>query len=418
MPLTALSPDGRWNHASGRVLSCVLVVGGLATLSGCQKDTSKAAAPIVPEVIVAQVSCQQLGQAEEFTGRVEAVNTVEVRPRVSGYLQRVNFREGDMVHRGDLLFELDPRPFQAEVDRLSGDLEVAQAEVARTDADQHRAERLRDNEGMSREEYDRRVAAHTEAGAKVSTAEAALRAANLRLSFTRITAAIDGRIGRAQVTEGNLVQEGPAQIIPLTTLLSVNPVYVYFDVDEASYLTIKQLPGAGVQSALLGLADETGFPHKGQLSFVDNQVNRNTGTIRLRATFANSNLRMTPGLFARIRLEENKTYRGCLARDEAVVTDLDQKYVYVLSRGNSLVYRPVTLGPLQNGLRVIRSGLMDSDVIVISGLQRVRPGINVIPKRVPMEPASPTKSSRLAVPKPLRSMNQASGSNGAGIEHL
>jgi membrane fusion protein, multidrug efflux system len=209
-----------------------LLFAGVIALSGCGKSAQKPPAPGFPEVQVSQVSCQQLEDADEFTGRVEAVNTVEVRPRVSGYLQKVNFREGDLVRRGDLLFELDPRPFEAEVDRLKGDLEESQADLARAESDLQRAEHLRDNDGMSREEYDRRVAAQRAATAKVASAEGALRAADLRLSFTRITAPVDGRVGRAEVTEGNLVQEGPAQAVPLTTLVSVDPMYVYFDVDE------------------------------------------------------------------------------------------------------------------------------------------------------------------------------------------
>jgi RND family efflux transporter MFP subunit len=198
-------------------------------------------------------------------------------------------------------------------------------------------------------------------------------------------------VGRAEITEGNLVEGGAAQIRPLTTLVSLDPIYVYFDVDEQTYLkyarvtkvhaaTSHELRG----SALLGLADEDGFPHVGQISFVDNQVSTSTGTIRLRATFGNKNLALTPGLFARIRLQGGGAQSGCLARDEAVVTDLNQKYVFVLGENNTLEYRPVKLGPMTDGLRVVRDGLQQGDVIVVTGLQRVRPGAAVTPKKVSM----------------------------------
>ena len=396
MHLTDVFIGRRWPYLAAHGSLGLLLSLGVTALSGCGKSPQKSTTPNSPEVQVSQVSCQQLEAADEFTGRVEAVNTVEVRPRVSGYLQKVNFREGDLVRRGDLLFELDPRPFQAEVDRLKGDLEESQADLARADNDLTRAEHLRDNDGMSREEYDRRVAAQRSAKAKIDSAKGALLAADLRLSFTRITAPIDGRVGRAQVTEGNLVQEGPAQAIPLTTLVSVNPMYVYFDVDEDRYLRM-HLPmnsHSGASAVLLGLADETGFPHRGQLSFVDNQVSHDTGTIRLRATFANPHFELTPGLFARIRLQENGTYTGCLVRDEAVVTDLNQKYVYVVGNGGALEYRSVILGPLHDNLRIVSSGLKDGDVIVVAGLQRIRPGINVIPKRIAMQTS--TQSSQEA----------------------
>ncbi|HXM92935.1 MAG TPA: efflux RND transporter periplasmic adaptor subunit [Candidatus Dormibacteraeota bacterium] len=376
------------------VVPRLMVAIGLAALAGLIAGCSSSAQPKAPaaaEVSVAEVICKQLGDSDEFTGRLEAVNTVEVRPRVSGYLQSVHFKEGAVVRHGDLLFQIDSRPFQAEVDRLRGDLSQAKAQRSRAQSDFERAERLHNNDGMSAEEYDRRAAVRNEAEARISSTEAALRGAELNLEFTRVAAPITGRVGRAEITEGNLVESGAAQVKPLTTLVSLDPIYVYFDVDEQTYLKYARLTHShGTSShdlrsaALLGLADEDGFPHIGQVSFVDNQVSSSTGTIRLRATFANKNLALTPGLFARIRLQGGGVHGGCLAKDEAVVTDLNQKYVFVLGKDNTLAYRPVKLGPMAEGLRVVRDGLHEGDVIVVSGLQRVRPGAAVTPTRVSM----------------------------------
>ena len=366
----------------------------LATFAGLNAGCSSSAqpkAPAPPEVSVAEVICKQIGDTDEFTGRLEAVHTVEVRPRVSGYLQSVHFKEGEIVRQGDLLFQIDPRPFQAEVDRLKGELSQAKAQLSRAQSDFQRAERLHNNDGMSAEEYDRRAAVRSEAEARIATTEGALRGAALNLEFTRVTAPITGRVGRAEITEGNLVEGGAGQIKPLTTLVSLDPIYVYFDVDEQTFLKYARLTQThGTTShdlrgaALLGLADEDGFPHSGLLSFVDNQVSTSTGTIRLRATFANKNLALTPGLFARIRLQGGNTQSGCLARDEAIITDLNKKYVFVLGKNNTVEYRPVKLGPMTDGLRVLRDGLHEGDVVVVSGLQRVRPGAAVTPKKVSM----------------------------------
>jgi membrane fusion protein, multidrug efflux system len=360
--------------------------------AGCSSSAQpKATAPALPEVSVAEVICKQIGDSDEFTGRLEAVHTVEVRPRVSGYLQSVHFKEGEIVREGDLLFQIDPRPFQAEVDRLKGELSQAKAQLSRAQSDFQRAERLHNNDGMSAEEYDRRAAVRSEAEARITSTAGALRGAELNLEFTRVTAPITGRVGRAEITEGNLVEGGAGQIKPLTTLVSLDPIYVYFDVDEQTYLKYARLTEShGTTShdlrgtALLGLADEDGFPHSGQLSFVDNQVSSSTGTIRLRATFANKNLALAPGLFARIRLQGGNSQRGCLARDEAVITDLNQKFVFVLGKNNTIEYRPVKLGPMTDGLRVLRDGLREGDIVVVSGLQRVRPGATVAPKTVSM----------------------------------
>jgi multidrug efflux system membrane fusion protein len=392
-----LETTNSWKRKSrnrSTVTSRLMLAIGLATLAGLNAGCSSSAqpkAPAPPEVSVAEVICKQLGDSDEFTGRLEAVNAVEVRPRVSGYLQSVHFKEGAIVHQGDLLFQIDPRPFQAEVDRLKGDLSQAKAQLSRAQSDFQRAERLHNNDGMSAEEYDRRAAVRSEAEARIASTEAALRGAELNLGFTRVIAPITGRVGRAGITEGNLVEGGAAQVKPLTTLVSLDPIYVYFDVDEQTYLKYARVTQShGTSShdlrsaAQLGLADEDGFPHVGQVSFVDNQVSSSTGTIRLRATFPNKNLALTPGLFARIRLQGGGAHSACLARDEAVVTDLNQKYVFVLGKNNTLEYRPVKLGPMTEGLRVVRDGLRNGDVIVVNGLQRVRPGAAVNPKKVPM----------------------------------
>jgi multidrug efflux system membrane fusion protein len=370
--------------------------------AGCSSSAqSKAPAPVPVEVSVAEVACRQISDSDEFTGRLEAVDAVELRPRVSGYLQSVHFKEGAIVRQGELLFQIDPRPFEAEVDRLKGDLAQARAQLSRAQSDFQRAERLHNNDGMSAEEYDRRAAVRSEAEARIASTEGALRGAELNLEFTRVAAPISGRVGRAEVTEGNLVEGGAGQIKPLTTLVSLDPIYVYFDVDEQTYLKYARVtqsheasPHELRSAAHLGLADEDGFPHLGQVSFVDNQVSSSTGTIRLRATFANKNLALTPGLFARIRLQGSGAQSGCLARDEAVITDLNQKYVFAVGKNNTLEYRPVKLGPMTDGLRVVRDGLRDGDVIVVSGLQRVRPGVTVTPKKVSMvDQPSPLSST-------------------------
>ncbi|MCU1240072.1 MAG: efflux transporter, family, subunit [Candidatus Acidoferrum typicum] len=382
----------------GTTRRSMLVIGLaiVAVLNGGCSSSAQPKAPAPAEVSVAEVICKQIGDNDEFTGRLEAVHAVELRPRVSGYLQSVHFKEGEIVRAGDLLFQIDPRPFQAEVDRLKGELSQAKAQRSRAQSDFERAERLHNNDGMSAEEYDRRAAVRSEAEARIASTEAALRGAELNVEFTRVTAPINGRVGRAEITEGNLVEGGAGQIKPLTTLVSLDPIYVYFDVDEQTYLKyarVTQTRTTGSHElrseARLGLADEDGFPHVGQVSFVDNQVSSSTGTIRLRATFVNKKFTLTPGLFARIRLQGGGAQSGCLARDEAVITDLNQKYVYVLGKNNTLTYRPVKLGPMTEGLRVVRDGLQEGDVIVISGLQRVRPGASVTPKMVSMAARQP-----------------------------
>src|SRR2546421_6095216 len=311
MQLETTNPWKSKNHST--VPPGVMLAIGLATLAVLDAGCSRSAQPKAPapaEVSVAEVICKQIGDSDEFTGRLEAVNAVEVRPRVSGYLQGVHFKEGAIVRQGELLFQIDARPFQAEVDRLKGDLSQAKAQRSRAQSDFQRAERLHNNDGMSAEEYDRRAAVRSETEARIASTEAALRGAELNLEFTRVVAPITGRVSRAEITEGNLVESGGAQVRPLTTVVSLDPIYAYFDVDEQTYLKyarLAQKQSANSRelrnSAFLSLADEMEFKHVGRVNFVDNQVSSSTGTIRVRATFQNKNLTLTPGLFARVKLQ-------------------------------------------------------------------------------------------------------------------
>jgi membrane fusion protein, multidrug efflux system len=386
------SRRGAFRFADAAVVATLLAWTMLFT-NGCDTKSAPVAKPPAPQVTVAKVECKPLVETDEFTGRLEAVDHVEIRPRVSGQLDSVHFQEGAIVQKGDLLFTIDSRPFQAEVDRLKAELERAHAQLARSQSDFARAERLHNNNGMSVEEYDRRNSARAEAEAQVASVEASLRGAELNLEFTHIVSPITGRVSRAEVTRGNLVTSGgggPATL--LTTVVSLDPVYAYFDADEQTYLKYGKQARAGKKGTngeasgpiYLGLAGEEDFPHKGVVNFIDNQVNPTTGTIRARGVFNNKDLSLTPGLFARLKLAGGQTIRGCQIDDAAVGTDLNQKFVLVVDANNAVAYRPVTLGPIVNGLRVVRDGLHEGDVVVVNGLQRVRPGMNVTPKQVPM----------------------------------
>ena len=386
-------------------------------VSGCDTKSAAVTKAPAPQVTVSKVECKPVIESDEFTGRLEAVDHVEIRPRVSGQLDSVHFQEGVIVQKGELLFTIDPRPFQAEVDRLKAELERAKAQLARSQSDFARAERLHNNNGMSVEEYDRRNSARAEAEAQVASVEASLRGAELNLEFTHIVSPITGRVSRAEVTRGNLVTSsggGPATL--LTTVVSLDPVYAYFDADEQTYLRYGKLARAGKKGTngeangpiYLGLAGEEDFPHKGVVNFIDNQVNPSTGTIRARGVFTNKDLSLTPGLFARLKLAGGETIRGCQVDDAAVGTDLNQKFVLVVDANNAVAYRPVTLGPIVNGLRVVRDGLHEGDVVVVNGLQRVRPGMNVTPKQVPMG------SALLSSPPEIKDDTGAKGQGGSG----
>jgi multidrug efflux system membrane fusion protein len=370
---------------STRVASLLMAMACIAALAACTKAAAQQAPPPPPQVTVAPVLQRDVTEWDQFTGRLQAVDSVEIRPRVSGFVSAVRFSEGAMVHRGDVLFQIDARPFQAEVDRLRAELARAHATVDRGNSELARAERLRTEDAISSEERDRRASFAQESAAQVSAVEAALRAAELNLEFTHVTSPIDGRASRAIVTEGNLVSSGPGEPTLLTTVVSLDPVYAYFDADEQIFLKYTAGTnksgnrGAIDRHVVMALANDEGFPYQGRLDFIDNQVDSATGTIRGRAIFRNTDGQLTPGLFVRLRLAGTGAYDGLLIQDRAVGTDLSRKFVYVVSASNEIEYRPVTLGPIVNGLRVVRSGLKAGEPVVVDGLQRVRPGARVQP---------------------------------------
>ncbi|MCU1720538.1 MULTISPECIES: multidrug efflux RND transporter periplasmic adaptor subunit MexE [unclassified Pseudomonas] len=357
----------------------------LLVMSACGRTPEAVQAPGAPKVSVAKVLEQPINEWDEFTGRLEAPETVEVRPRVSGQIDQVAFTEGAQVNKGDLLFQIDPRPFQAEVRRLEAQVQQARATAIRSENEAQRGERLRNSNAISAELAESRTSAAAEARAGVAAIQAQLDLAKLNLSFTRVTAPISGRVSRAQFTAGNIVT---ADVTPLTSVVSTDRVYAYFDADERVYLKYTQLARDGQRGqttpVYLGLSNETGNPHLGQMNFVDNQVNPKTGTIRGRAVFDNRDGQFTPGLYARLKLVGSATYSAVLINDEAVGTDLGKKFVLVMDKDNKADYRPVELGPKLEGLRIVRAGLSKEDRIVVKGLQRVRPGSSVTPEETPM----------------------------------
>lgn len=359
-------------------------------LSGCARNEAAEpkAAPL-PQVSVASVLSRKVTESDQFTGRFEAVERVEIRPRVSGYIASVNFTEGSEVTKGDVLFVIDPRPYEAERDRARAQLAQAHSQLVLAKSERDRATSLLAQHAISQEEFDTRTAGREQAEANVAAAQAALDAAALNLSFTRVSAPISGRISRALVTSGNLVGSGQTL---LTTLVSLDPIYVSFDGDEQEYLKYtkhaRTSRGGGPPDAAsvvkVGLADESGYPHQGVMVFVDNALDPATGTIRSRARLDNHERLFTPGLFARLQLLDSASHDAVLINDSAVGTDQTVRYVLVVAGGNKIEYRPVQLGPVIDGLRVVQSGLAPGETIVVNGLQRVRPGAQIQPQRVAM----------------------------------
>ena len=363
-------------------------------------------APAAPDVSVADVVARPVRAWDEFSGRISAVETLDLRPRVGGYVQRVAYEEGEAVRKGDLLFEIDPRPYRAALDRAQAELERARSEAKLATAQDTRARALVEARAISREEYETRNAATAQGNAAVRAAEAAVAAARLDLQFTQVRSPIDGRAGRALVTIGNLAQ---ADATLLTTVVSQDPVHVYFETDEQTWLRYARLARDGTRAASdnpvrVGLAGESGYPHAGTVDFVDNRVDPATGTIRARAVLRNPDGVFTPGLFARVQLEGSGRFDALLVDDKAVLTDQDRKYVYVLGKDNTAQRKDVVLGRVIDGLRVVESGLSPGDAVIVSGLQKVfMPGMPVAPKKVAMQPTPDDAPQVVAVDRPASS---------------
>jgi multidrug efflux system membrane fusion protein len=366
---------------SGIVPGIVLSLLAATVLSGCGRSQASgppAAAP-APTVSVAEVVSKPLRDFEEFTGRLEPVTTVSIQARVAGFIDSAQFTEGAHVKKGQLLFRIDPRPFQAEVDRLAAQLKRAHSQSELASMNHERGKQLLSKHVIAQQDFDQLATTAMSNGDDIGAAQAALEAARLNLEFTSVRSPIDGRVSRMLITPGNLVSTTSV----LTTVVSDDPVYAYFDADEQTYLRFSH-NASGTSPVYMGLVDEQGYPHEGRLDFVDNQVDPRSGTIRARAVFDNKDGHYTPGLFARIKLVGGETRNTILIDERAVGTDLGKKFVLALKKDNSLEYRPITLGASIEGLRVVNQGLTSGDVIVVNGLQHVRPGATVAPTKVPM----------------------------------
>ena len=344
-------------------------------------------APPPPAVTVAVVEQHDVTEWDEFVGRLEAVESVEIRPRVSGTIERVLFVAGKEVRKGELLFQIDPRPYQADVARAEAELAQARSATALAARNLERSRMLAAGDAISREDLDNRVAAAERGAAAVRVAQAALATARLNLEWTRVRSPIRGRAGRAEVTAGNLVQAGGAT--RLTTVVSLDPIYASFDADERSYLRYAARGGGGPRDQrtpiLLGTAGEGGsFPHEGTVDFFDNQLDPRTGTVRARAIFANRDHLFAPGLFARLRLVGGAAHPATVVSDRAVGTDQDKKFVLVVKPDSTVEYRPIELGRLIDGYRVVAGGIKPGERIIVNGLQRVRPGMRVTATAAPM----------------------------------
>jgi multidrug efflux system membrane fusion protein len=373
-----------WSIALGAPIALLL------TLAGCDGEQASGGgqAPL-PEVVIAQVLSKSVQEWDEYTGRVSAIDTVELRPRVSGYVQSVAYKEGQDVKQGDLMFQIDPRPYRAALDNAQAQLARARVGEQLEATRNKRAQSLSliEDDAISHEELDMRHAAHAQSTADVRAAEAAVATATLNLSFTEVRAPVAGRASRALVTVGNLAT---ADQTLLTTVVSQDPMYVYFDADENSYLRYKEQERkserTGHDNAVyVGLANEDGYPHAGTVNFLDNQVNPTIGTVRARAVFPNADRIFTPGLYARVRFVSGHKADALLIDDKAVLTDQDRKYVYVMDKDAKAQRKDIVLGRMVEGLRVVRAGLAPDDKIIVAGLQKIfYPGMPVRPNQVPM----------------------------------
>ncbi|MGU7770763.1 efflux RND transporter periplasmic adaptor subunit [Burkholderia sp. MR1-5-21] len=367
----------------------------LLALSGCHDGNGDPPAQSPPEVGVTTVAPRTVRLADEFNGRVEAVDAVELRPRVSGYLERVAYKEGDLVPQGAVLFMIDPRPYRIALDRATAQRQRVRAAASLAQVQFKRVQTLIDAHATSQEELDNARATDAQARADLQAAEAAVADAQLNLGFTEVRAPIAGRVGRALATVGNLAR---ADDTLLTTVVSQDPVYVYFDCDEQSYLRYNARRAdpahraIGADPVRVGLANETGFPHAGTVDFLDNRLDPATGTIRARVRLSNADHTFTPGLYARVQLVSSRDQDALLVDDKAVLTDQDRKYVYVVGAGDKALRRDVTIGRELDGERIVEKGLQAGDRVIVEGVQRVYyPGAPVKPKAFAAQPVAATQ---------------------------
>ncbi|PDP94052.1 efflux RND transporter periplasmic adaptor subunit [Enterobacter cloacae] len=384
-----MSLQKTWVNFHLNALGAVLLS---ALLVGCDEGVAQNAAPQAPTVSAADVVVKSISQWDSFNGRIEAVESVQLRPRVSGYIDKVNYIDGQEVKKGQVLFTIDDRTYRATLEQAQAALARAKTQASLAQSEANRTDKLVNTHLVSREEWEQRRAAAVQAQADIRAAQAAVDAAQLNLDFTKVTAPIDGRASRALITSGNLVTAGDSASM-LTTLVSQKTVYVYFDVDESTYLHYQKLALSGKGAASnhqalpveIGLVGEDGYPHQGKVDFLDNQLTPSTGTIRMRALLDNTQRQFTPGLFARVRLPGSAEFQATLIDDKAVLTDQDRKYVYVVDKESKAQRRDITPGRLADGLRIVQQGLKPGDKVIVDGLQKVfMPGMPVNAKTVAM----------------------------------
>lgn len=384
-----------WPRAIHRALSFTVL---LLAFTACRKTPPAQQQGPLPVNVITAVE-KEVTEWDEFTGRIEAVESVDIRPRVSGYITEIHFKAGAVVNKGDLLFVIDPRPYQADLDRATANFEQAEAQVKLAQIDFKRTQALRQKNVVSPEEFDQKAASLQQAEASGRAAKAARDSAALSLDFTRITSPITGRVSNERVTVGNLVTAGGADTV-LTTVVSVDPFYVYIDADENSLLKYLKLREEGKRKsavdgripAYIELANETGFPHEGYIDFVDNRLDPNTGTQRARAVFKTWNERLAPGFFVRMRIPGAGKYQAVLIDDKVISSQQGVKYVFVVKADNTIEHRNIETGPIFDGKRIVKKGLKDGEKIVSTRLQIVQPGMPVSP--VPEKEAAPPSAAK------------------------
>jgi RND family efflux transporter MFP subunit len=382
------------------ILSILLAAGG------CKKKSAPEQAPLPVNVVT--VIEKEVNEWDEFTGRLEAVESVEIRPRVSGYITEIHFEAGAIIKKGDLLYVIDPRPYQADFDRAAAEFERMQAQLKLSQIELDRAKELRGKNTISASEFDQKAATYQGSSAAAQSAEAAKNSAALNLEFTQIKSPIDGRVSDARITLGNLVQPGAGPESVLTTVVSVDPIYAKVDADENAVLKYVKLSSEGRRvsartekiPAFIELGNETGFPHEGSVDFVDNRLDPGTGTVRARVVLKNWNPAfITPGLFVRVRIAGATPYRAALIADKVISSQQGLKYAFVVKPDNTIERRTLETGPIFEGKRIVKSGLKDGEKVVSTRLQLLQPGMHVTP--VPEStPAGGAEAKPSAAPTP------------------